>query len=89
MKKYIMLYLMGINIIGFIIMGIDKRKAIKRQWRIQERTLIFIAYLGGAFGSLIGMQVFRHKINKKKFLILIPIACFFYLYLIIMLVMKN
>ncbi len=66
-------YTIIINLIGFILMGIDKYKARKEIWRIKEFTLIFISFVGGSIGSLIGMVIFKHKIHKKKFYIGIPL----------------
>ncbi len=68
------IYMLIMSIIGFITMGIDKRRAIKRGWRIPERTLLLIAFIGGALGSFLGMHLFRHKTKKIKFIVLIPIA---------------
>lgn len=75
------IYLLAMNCIGFAIMGIDKLKSIKRGWRIPERTLLLIAFIGGALGSFLGMVIFRHKIRKAKFQILLPIALLLYLIL--------
>jgi len=66
------LYLIIINLIGFFIMLIDKRKAIKRQWRVSEKALICISIIGGSIGMLAGMSTFRHKTKHKKFTIGIP-----------------
>lgn len=72
--KYIFYnYLVIINLIGFISMYIDKRKAKKHKWRISENTLILIAFIGGSVGSLIGMHLFRHKTKHIKFYIGIPL----------------
>jgi uncharacterized membrane protein YsdA (DUF1294 family) len=65
--RYILLYLLIINIIGFCAMGIDKFKAKRNYWRIPEGTLIMIAILGGGIGSILGMYTFRHKTKKMKF----------------------
>ena len=65
-------YLIVINAITFLMYGIDKRKARKNQWRIPEKTLIFLAVLGGSPGALIGMYTFHHKTKKLKFQIGIP-----------------
>ena len=73
MEKYIVLYLVIINIIGFFIMGIDKLKAKKGMWRIQENTLFMFAFLGGGIGTTAGMYVFRHKTKKLKFVIGMPV----------------
>jgi len=50
-------------------MGYDKRKAIKREWRVPEKSLWLLALIGGAPGAFLGMIVFRHKIKKKKFVV--------------------
>lgn len=73
MKHYIYLYLVIINILGFLSMYIDKRKAKKHEWRISENTLILIALIGGSVGSLIGMNIFKHKTKHIKFSIGIPL----------------
>jgi len=67
-------YILLMSIVGFALMGIDKRRAIKKAWRIPERTLILQAFLGGGIGSLIGMYFFRHKTKHTKFIILLPLA---------------
>ena len=54
-------------------MYVDKRRAIKRKWRISEHTLILTSILGGSIGSLIGMYTFRHKTKHLKFKLGIPI----------------
>ena len=59
--KNIIIYLISINIIGFLIMWIDKRKAIKGSWRIPEKTLFIITVIGGGIGTIAGMYTFRHK----------------------------
>ncbi len=71
--KVIIFYLIIINIISFITIYIDKRKAIKNKWRISELFLVVIAILGGSLGSILGMKLFRHKTNKTKFNIGIPL----------------
>ena len=53
-------------------MGIDKRKAIKRTFRIPEATLFIVALIGGSIGSILGMQVFRHKTRHWYFVFGMP-----------------
>lgn len=65
-------YFIGINIIGFFAMAIDKNKARKNLWRIPERTLFLIAIIGGSLGSMLGMKTFRHKTKHKSFVYGIP-----------------
>ena len=70
--KHIIIYLIAINVIGFLAMGIDKRKAEKGKWRIQEKTLFMITVLGGGIGTILGMYTFRHKTQKIGFTIGLP-----------------
>ena len=73
--KNIIIYLICINIIGFFIMWLDKHKARRNQWRIPEKVLLGIAFVGGAFGALSGMRVFHHKTKHVQFVIGVPVAC--------------
>lgn len=67
------IYLILINILGFFLILIDKIKACKKEWRIRENSLIFLAIIGAGPGELISMLMFHHKTKKNKFIILIPI----------------
>ncbi len=69
---FLIIYFVIMNIVGFAIMGIDKRKAIKRTFRIPEATLFIVALIGGSIGSIIGMQVFRHKTRHWYFVFGMP-----------------
>ena len=70
--KYFLLYLLLMNVIAFVFMHADKRRARKNRWRIPERTLIGTAVLGGSIGALMGMYTFRHKTKHLKFTLGIP-----------------
>ena len=70
--NYLLLYLLAVNIIGFLAMGIDKFKAKKGYWRIPEGTLMTICIIGGGIGTIAGMYTFRHKTKKLKFTIGMP-----------------
>ncbi len=71
--KNIIIYLLIINIIGFLAMGIDKRRAKMMEWRIPEKTLFLITLFGGGIGTISGMYTFRHKTKKKYFTIGLPL----------------
>ena len=71
-SNYFIIYLLIINLIGILIMYIDKRKAKYGKWRIPEKTLLIIALLGGSIGTIIGMYTFRHKTKKIKFTLGFP-----------------
>jgi uncharacterized membrane protein YsdA (DUF1294 family) len=65
-----MIYLLlGASLFGFIVFGLDKRRAVKHERRISENTLLFITFLGGTIGALLGMLIFRHKVSKKSFIL--------------------
>lgn len=67
MIKIILAYLLVINLITFVMYGIDKYKAKKSKWRISEATLLWLAAFGGSVGAWIGMKVWHHKTLHKKF----------------------
>lgn len=71
--KNIIIYLLIINIIGFLAMGIDKRRAKLMEWRIPEKTLFLITLFGGGIGTISGMYTFRHKTKKNYFTIGLPL----------------
>lgn len=73
MNKFILYYLILINLVGFIIMGYDKHRAITRKWRVPEAHLFFIAIILGSLGSIIGMFLFHHKTKHLKFTIGMPL----------------
>ncbi len=69
----LMLYFILINVVGFILMGVDKKRARNDKWRVQEKTLWTVAWFGGALGNWLGMSYFRHKTKHKLFTIGTPI----------------
>lgn len=68
----ILWYLLIINLFGFFMMWLDKRKAKKGSWRIPEKTLFIVTALGGGIGTIAGMYTFRHKTQKLNFVIGFP-----------------
>ncbi|MBR2186058.1 MAG: DUF1294 domain-containing protein [Lachnospiraceae bacterium] len=67
------IYLLVVNLWGFIQMLIDKKKAERNYWRMSEFSLFIPALLGGALGCLLGMRLFHHKTHKLKFVIGMPL----------------
>jgi uncharacterized membrane protein YsdA (DUF1294 family) len=67
MTEALLYYLIAINIVTFLVYGIDKWKAKQGSWRISEATLLILAVIGGSIGALLGMKVWRHKTQHKKF----------------------
>lgn len=74
--ELLVLYLVVVNIAGFIMMGLDKSKARRGAWRISEKALFGIAVLGGSLGVWIGMNLFRHKTKHWYFKYGIPVIFF-------------
>ena len=80
MANALLYYLIVINIVTFLVYGIDKwrstsgrllptgrKKAKKGSWRISEATLLILAVIGGSIGALLGMKIWHHKTMHKKF----------------------
>ncbi|MGN1205050.1 MAG: DUF1294 domain-containing protein [Lachnospiraceae bacterium] len=65
-------YFVFVNLLGFALMGIDKKKAIKGAFRIPEATLFMVAIIGGSIGSILGMYTFRHKTRHLQFVYGMP-----------------
>ena len=65
-----------INILTFLIYGIDKLKAKRGSRRISEATLLLLAVFGGSVGALLGMRVWHHKTMHKKFKYGLPMILF-------------
>jgi uncharacterized membrane protein YsdA (DUF1294 family) len=87
MTQYISYYFIIINMIGLFMMRADKQRAIKHQFRISERTLWAIAIFGGAIGTTMGMNIYRHKTKHRSFKIGFPLLAvgdvLLYIYLLI------
>lgn len=78
---FVMGYLAVMTVTGFAVMGIDKKRAIRNQWRIPEATLLLVAFLGGGAGSFLGMRIFHHKTKHTKFVVLLPVTAVIYVIL--------
>ncbi len=65
--KYFLLYLAVINLVTFVLYGVDKRRARREQWRIPEKTLLLLPLIGGSVGGILGMRVFHHKTKHWYF----------------------
>lgn len=65
--------LIVLNIVTFVVYGIDKWKAMKGRWRISEFTLLLLAVIGGSIGALLGMRVWHHKTKHLKFKYGVPL----------------
>ena len=82
------IYLIVINILGFLVMGLDKHKAKMAERRIPENTLFTFTVLGGGVGTIAGMYTFRHKTQKIQFVIGFPVITILEIMTIIYFVLK-
>ena len=80
-------WLFAWSLVLFFTMALDKRRAEKGRYRIPERRLFLLAFLGGAIGGFFGMRAFRHKTKHAKFALGFPALAIFqaaaWLYLVL------
>ena len=88
MTQTIVYILIVINVITFLIYGIDKWKAKQGSWRISEATLLLLAVIGGCIGALFGMQVWHHKTMHLKFKYGLPLILLAQIALIYLIIQK-
>ena len=85
----VLIYLAAINVVTFLLYGIDKFKAQRSRWRIPESVLIGLAAIGGSIGAWLGMLIWHHKTQHKKFKYGIPLILTIQIALLILLLYKN
>lgn len=73
----LIIYLIIINVVTFLAMWLDKRKAERGKWRTSEQTLFVLVLLGGGIGGIAGMYTFRHKTQKPRFVVGFPAILIF------------
>ena len=71
---YFTIYIIVINLIGFLVMYIDKNKAKKGSYRISEKAIFITALILGGIGVYAGMYKFRHKTKHLSFTVGIPVC---------------
>ena len=82
-------YLLVINLMAFVLYGIDKKRAMRNEHRIRESVLLWIARLGGAIGSWLGIKIFRHKTKKTKFRVIVPLWMIIWVVAIVFVIIKQ
>ncbi len=85
----ILSYLLIINLIAFILYGVDKKRAIRNEFRIRERVLLWMARLGGGIGSWLGIKSFHHKTKHTRFRIIVPLWMIIWVAAIVFLIIKQ
>ncbi len=73
LQRIILSYLLAINLVAFVLYGIDKKRAVRNEFRIRERVLLWMARLGGGIGSWLGIKIFHHKTKHTRFRIIVPL----------------
>ena len=68
MQQVLIIHLIAVNLISFYLMSKDKKAAIRHQWRVPEKLLFFVTFIGGSLGGLVGMIHYHHKNRKWYFL---------------------
>lgn len=86
LRHIVLVYLVIINLVTFIMYGIDKLQAPKTKWRISETMLLELAVIGGSFGAWLGMKTWHHKTMYKKFKYGIPAIIIIQLLIIIIII---
>ena len=86
--QILLVYFLLINVLGFLLMLVDKIKARKNLWRIPEATLMTVAAIGGSIGAIAGMNLFRHKTKHAKFYIGLPVILALQIVLFYLLALK-
>lgn len=86
--KVLVFYLILVSLVSIYLTVIDKKRAIKQQWRIPEKTLLALGMLGGALPMLLMMKHIRHKTRHSKFMIGLPIEIILHLVLVVILFVK-
>ena len=63
----ILIFYACMSLLAFVLYGVDKNRARNNAWRIKESVLLWVSFLGGSVGALLGMKAFRHKTKHKYF----------------------
>ena len=71
--RLLLIWLGCLSALTFLLFGWDKLMAKLGRSRIPEAALLGAALFGGGTGALLGMLLFRHKIRKAPFPVLVPL----------------
>ncbi len=86
--KYVLYYLAAINLVTFLVYGIDKWRAKCGAWRVSEKTLFVLPLLGGSVGAIAGMRAFHHKTKHWYFKYGLPLILLLQLALLVWLKLR-
>lgn len=71
--RLLLIYVLVVNVVTFLVYGIDKYKSRHGKWRIPESTLLAWAVVGGSVGAWCGMKIWHHKTLHRKFRYGVPV----------------
>ena len=89
MKEIVVIYLVVINVVAFVVYGVDKYKAKRGRWRTPEATLLGLAAIGGSIGAWLGMKVWHHKTMHKKFQYGVPLILIAQIALVVAFLLRS
>ena len=89
MKEIVVIYLVVINVVAFVVYGVDKYKAKRGRWRTPEATLLGLAAIGGSIGAWLGMRVWHHKTMHKKFQYGVPLILIAQIALVVLILQSR
>lgn len=89
MNTIVIYYLLIINILSFLIYGLDKWKAQRKLWRIPESVLFILAVIGGNIGAIAGMSLWHHKTQHRKFKFGIPLIFLIQIAVVVAFLMES
>lgn len=81
--KALCLYAGAVNLAAFGAFAVDKLRAVRGQWRIREAALLGLSLAGGALGGMLAMDLCRHKANKRRFQVGLPLMLTLHLALLL------
>ena len=89
MLRFLISYFFLMNIVTFVTFGIDKNLSKHNQLRVPDSTLLLLSALGGALGGFLAMYIFRHKTQKAKFFLVVPMLLVLHIVIAILVTFKN
>ena len=87
--SYFGYYLIGINVLGFILFIINTWLYSNTAEGQIDRVLTIVCLLGGSVGILLSMLIFDRRVVKENMMSRVFIACIFVIQLILFLVYKG
>lgn len=81
-------YLVAVNVVALIQMQQDKARAVKEEWRISEKQLWIVTFIGGSLGTYLGMKWFRHKTKHTPFVIGVPCTLIAHCIIVVFVMMR-